>query len=84
MNKQLKKVIKGVAAAVFVLALAINVKVTLDDPFLSVSESAIAQESSQTSSDQKWIRKKVKCPNGVYGYGCFDGSNESCTPENCD
>ncbi|MGS2741686.1 hypothetical protein [Sinomicrobium sp. M5D2P17] len=88
MNSKLKKVIKIIASALFVIALAINVKVTLDDPFLSFSESAIAQQTSGSdSSGQKWKREETKCyKNGNYcglAYGCYEGSATSCTPKNC-
>ena len=37
---------KITAVGLFLVALAINVKVTLDDPFVLLSEQALAQESS--------------------------------------
>ena len=38
------------AAVVFVLALAINVKVTLDDPFVMMSDEAVAQTTGGSTS----------------------------------
>ena len=44
------------AAAIFLFALAINVKVTLDDPFVMMSDEAVASSSSQSSnSGVMWV-----------------------------
>ncbi|SHK05843.1 hypothetical protein SAMN05444280_15710 [Tangfeifania diversioriginum] len=43
MNKKVKTITTWMAAAIFLLALAINIKVTLDDPFVMLSDEAIAQ-----------------------------------------
>ena len=42
MNTKVNKLIKWAAAGLFLVALTINVKVTLDDPFVMLSEQAIA------------------------------------------
>ena len=42
MNTKLNKLLKLAAAGLFLIALAVNVKVTLDDPFVMLSEQAIA------------------------------------------
>ncbi|WP_150450790.1 hypothetical protein [Arenibacter lacus] len=42
MNTKLRKLAKLAAAGLFLVALVINVKVTLDDPFVMLSEQAIA------------------------------------------
>jgi len=45
MNTKLRKLVKLTAAGLFIIALAINIKVTLDDPFVMLSEAAIATGS---------------------------------------
>src|SRR5690606_26487664 len=50
MNRKINKITTWLAAAIFLLALAINVKVTLDDPFMMLSDEAIAQTTTDTSS----------------------------------
>ena len=46
MNSKTKKGLRLAAAAIFAFALALNIKITLDDPFLSISDIAIAQTYS--------------------------------------
>ena len=46
MNTKLRKLLKLTAAGLFLVALAINVKVTLEDPFVMMSEQAIATGTS--------------------------------------
>jgi len=46
MNTKLRKLVKLTATGLFLIALAINVKVTLDDPFVNLSEAAIAMGSA--------------------------------------
>jgi hypothetical protein len=48
MNKKVKTITSWLAVTVFLFALAINVKVTLDDPFSLLSLEAIATTSSNT------------------------------------
>ncbi|MDO5970755.1 hypothetical protein Q4Q35_13135 [Flavivirga aquimarina] len=50
MNTKVNKIVKLAAAGLFLLALAINVKVTLEDPFVMVSEQAMASGSDDVSS----------------------------------
>lgn len=50
MNKKVKTITTWLAAAIFLFALAINVKVTLDDPFMLLSDEAIAQTTTTTTS----------------------------------
>ena len=45
MNSKIKKGLRLAAAAIFVFALALNIKLTLDDPFLFVSDIAIASST---------------------------------------
>ena len=52
MNTKLRKLVKLTAAGLFIIALAINVKVTLDDPFSMISEVAIASGSNSSSSSE--------------------------------
>ena len=40
------KIVKITAAGLFLVALAINVKVTLDDPFTMMNEKALAEETT--------------------------------------
>ena len=40
------QILKNLAAAAFLTALAVNVKVTLTDPFVGMSEEAIAETTS--------------------------------------
>ncbi len=46
----MNKVLKYMATAIFIIALAINVIVTLDDPFVLLSDDAIATTSSSSSN----------------------------------
>ena len=53
MTTKVNKLVKLAAVGLFLIALAINVKVTLDDPFTVISEEAAAQvttDSNTTSS----------------------------------
>ena len=50
MNKKVKTITTWLAAAIFLLALAINIKVTLDDPFVMLSDEAIAQTTTSTGN----------------------------------
>ena len=45
MKTKVNKIVKLAAAGLFLVALSINVKVTLDDPFVMLSEQAIATGS---------------------------------------
>jgi hypothetical protein len=50
MNKRVKIITTWLAAAVFLFALAINVKVTLDDPFTLLSDEAFASTTGSSIS----------------------------------
>ncbi len=50
MKTKIEKGLKYLAAAIFLLALAVNVKVTLDDPFAVIENLAIASTSGGSSS----------------------------------
>ena len=45
MSTKVNKLVKLVATGLFLMALAINVKVTLDDPFTMVTDQALATDS---------------------------------------
>ena len=45
-NQRLRKMAKVFASVVFLVALIVNVKVTLDDPFLMLTEGVLAKSSS--------------------------------------
>ncbi len=51
MKTKIEKGLKYLAAAIFLFALAINVKVTLDDPFALMSNAALAETTSNSSSN---------------------------------
>ncbi len=50
MKTKIEKGLKYLAAAIFLLALAVNVKVTLDDPFLMMNEHAMASSTGGSTS----------------------------------
>lgn len=50
MKLNFKKIGKYLAVAIFFMALYFNVKVSLDDPFISLSNDALAQTTSSSSS----------------------------------
>jgi len=70
MNTKLKKIAKTVAVGIFFLALFLNVKLSLTDPFVTLSNDALAQSSSSSSS----LPYSVCCQS--ISSGCFtrDGS----------
>ena len=78
MNKKVKTITTWLAAAIFLLALAINIKVTLDDPFVMLSDEAIAQtttdDESGTGEKNKYCRE-VNCSDTwsgtANGQGCI-------------
>ena len=76
------KLVKITAAGLFLVALAINVKVTLEDPFVMVNEQALAEETTGTIERLK----KVDCTCPETGKSGFtlkcktDGNLELCTP----
>lgn len=51
MNAKLRKLVKITAAGVFLIALAININVTLEDPFATLSEQALALETTVSGED---------------------------------
>lgn len=72
MNAKLRKTVKIVAAGLFLIALAINVKVTMEDPFnMSLAnEQALAQQTTN-----KYDGPLCSDPSGtIY---CCKGSDSS-------
>ncbi|WP_150450791.1 hypothetical protein [Arenibacter lacus] len=62
MNTKLRKLAKLAAAGLFLVALVINVKVTLDEPFRLVSDRALAQAGGTTGElESCWVRTEVSC-----------------------
>ena len=74
MNRKINKITTWLAAAIFLLALAINVKVTLDDPFMMLSDEAIAQTT--TGSETSGSRIICKCT--LMGKCKADGGSSVC------
>ena len=56
----LRKLTKVFAGVVFLVALGINVKVTLDDPFLILTEGVLAQSSSSSSCSTVSVSEAVR------------------------
>jgi len=50
MNKKVKIITGWLAVAVFLFALVINVKITMNDPFVSVGETLLATGTSTTGT----------------------------------
>ncbi|MEP0713789.1 MAG: hypothetical protein ABJ333_15545 [Algoriphagus sp.] len=50
MNTNLKKIVKTAAVGIFFMALFLNVKLSLTDPFINIDNAAIAQTTSSSSS----------------------------------
>ena len=59
-NQRLRKLARVFAGVVFLVALAINVKVTLDDPFLMLTEGVLAQSSSFSSCSTVSVSEAVR------------------------
>lgn len=51
MNAKLRKTMNIAAAAIFVIGLAINVQMSLDDPFGIVNEVVLAQNTTTAGGD---------------------------------
>jgi len=66
MNKKVKTITSWLAAAIFLLALAINIKVTLDDPFVMLSDEAIAQTTTDDESGTGGSGTTTGTSNGFY------------------
>lgn len=51
MNKKLNKIAKTAAVGIFFMALFLNVKLSLTDPFVTISNDVIAQSNSSNPCD---------------------------------
>lgn len=73
MNKKTKRIITWLAAAFFLFALVINVKVTLDDPIILSNDMALATNSTITycSSDYEFDGEltSLYCNGNWHPYG---------------
>eukprot|EP00764_Aduncisulcus_paluster_P000347 gnl/Carplike_NY0171/10484_a14775_114.p1 GENE.gnl/Carplike_NY0171/10484_a14775_114~~gnl/Carplike_NY0171/10484_a14775_114.p1 ORF type:complete len:138 (+),score=2.52 gnl/Carplike_NY0171/10484_a14775_114:219-632(+) len=75
MNKKVKKITTWLATAVFLLALVINIKVTLDDPFVMLSDEAVAQTTgtgnsgSSSGTSVLWYKTDGDCSVTYEGHG---------------
>jgi hypothetical protein len=86
MNTNLKKIVKTAAVGIFFMALLMNVKVSLTDPFISISNEVIAQTtSSSSSSSSSGPTVNVPCDDvPEFGWGpytariCLNGSTPYC------
>jgi hypothetical protein len=61
MKSFIKKIAKPIAIGVFFMALFFNVKVSLEDPFVSLDNAALAQ-SDTSSGGRCFIRTTSDCP----------------------
>ena len=73
MNAKLRKLVKITATGLFLIALAINVKVTLEDPFSMVSEKAMAETTSlpwtppeEENYDLDWQSSYPECAENLW------------------
>jgi hypothetical protein len=79
---KLSKILRILAAAAFLTAMAVNVKVTLTDPFVGMSEEAVAQTTSDTSSSQTLDPNACYClVNYLYQEGHHPVSTGKCFRE---
>ena len=87
MNANLRKVAGIAAMIVFFVALAINVKVTLDDPFAMVNEQALAEETTVNCPKGLWYETKCFCTgtNRLLGYSnnCGPSETANCCDNDC-
>ncbi|PZX48680.1 hypothetical protein [Algoriphagus chordae] len=63
MNTKLNRLVKTAAIGIFFMALLMNVKLSLTDPFLTISNDALAQTSSSSSGGG------ITCPAWGTNYG---------------
>ena len=74
MKKSINKFVSILAGAFFIIALAINIQASLDDPFVRVGEVAMATNQgscTQTGSTRSELRP-------VQGSACKDTNLEIC------
>ncbi len=74
MNEKLSKITKTAAVGIFFMALLLNVKVSLTDPFVTISNDAVAQSSSNPFHVvYEWC-----VPQGIYIIKCRYEGGETC------
>ncbi|REG78473.1 hypothetical protein C8N25_1336 [Algoriphagus antarcticus] len=56
MNTKLKKIAKTAAVGIFFMALLMNVKVSLTDPFLTISNEVVAQTNSSSGMEIYYVQ----------------------------
>ena len=71
MNTKFNKIVKTAAVGIFFMALLMNVKVSLTDPFVTINNDVFAQYNISSGSGE------VKCYRILQG---FDGQSVSCSP----
>lgn len=86
MNTRLKKIMKITAAGLFVVALAINIGVTLNDPFSTVSKEALADTtgtgdssgySASTSNGKNYTEEYPECPKSEWTWKWVEKTTSS-------
>ncbi|MDO9551647.1 hypothetical protein [Rhodonellum sp.] len=70
MKTKVNKIAKAVAMGIFFMALFLNVKFTLENPFITIDNAALAQSSSSSGGGESWIC----CKSNSEGCGTYDGS----------
>lgn len=75
MKIKINRILKISAISVFFIALLMNVKLTLTDPFVTISNDALAQSTS-SSSNEDGCNSKTTCSDGG-SIGCH--GDETCS-----
>lgn len=65
MNTKFNKIAKTAAVGIFFMALMMNVKVSLTDPFVFLSNDALAQTTSSSSSSSSSVKYCFTCEGSV-------------------
>jgi len=91
MKSKFNKIAKTIAVGIFFMALFLNVKFSLENPFLDLNSAVLAQSNS--SQGVCFIRFASNCPSGPGGVGggqrvtCDKSGNyvagETCTIVKC-
>lgn len=76
----MNKVLKYLAAAIFIIALAINVKVTLDDPFAGISTNAIATGTTGGTTGAGFTLAETHILNKENGIPVYEMEAGVCEP----
>ena len=61
MKTKIEKGLKYLAAGLFFIALVLNMKITLEDPFIMLSDTVVAQTTSTTTSSMTSTGKTKTC-----------------------